>query len=174
VSFPTKSAAIDRITMIDIKELTVTEPTIVFDNLDILNQKFYRIVGGFGNADSIYQIVVKMFVNDVEDAAQYEGKGWTHSTYNDTGTCEVSPNINKGQDASIDVLIIKDGSDRIRYSSLSVGISGLTEGINTGRSKFTVSNLTKIKLIPIRTVPGTPATGFTANSIFILYGYKKS
>lgn len=186
MSFPTKSAAavVTRVDLIAEQTLSVTEQSVTFAGLDIATHRFYRLIASIENADPGFAATIYMFVNDDEDRTHYVGSvtkinappfaGFI-STYNYPLVASVGIN----ERALIDYLIMITPSGLIthlgKYSTPIAGYGYTTDIPLTvaGQSTFTVANLTKIKLVAMKstTVIGV---GFKAGSKFQLYGYKEA
>lgn len=165
-------AAADRLTVIASEELTETEQEIVFDNLDLNTHKLYRLVMAYRNADTVYQVQVRLYMNDDEVAGNYHTRHWYPPSGSTTSFPSALEIVNQNQRAITEVLIMRDPTGYIRF----IGMSSDTDydlRIIGGRKKAAAANLTKIKIAPIRSVPGGLGVGFTAGSKFVLYGYKE-
>lgn len=186
MSFPTKSAAavVTRVDLIAEHTCSVTEQSVIFAGLDIVAHDHYRLIASMENADLGFAANVYMLINDDEDRTHYVGSttkinappfaGFI-STYNYPLVASFGIN----ERALMDHLIMKTPSGLIthigKYCTPIAGY-GYTTDIPltlTGQTTFTVANLTKIKLVAMKTTT-VIGVGFKAGSKFQLYGYKEA
>ncbi len=161
---------VSRVDLIAEEVLTGVEASVEFTGLDLLTHKFYRIIGEFENADVTYQVYAKMYFNGDETdgnySAQYQNE---EGSFQDHSAPRIGV-FSTNQHGKFELIITRDPSGYLNWAG--IGLVGARNYLRmSGRYSVVQANLTTIKFVTERVVPGTPGTGFKTGSYFQIYGY---